>query len=169
MGRKKKKVVITRYRYANILPINPRGKEMRLEDRKYIKEYILDKLKGDWILLMGDIETIAVIEKIVYTPDTDASDDLAMIMGVDTNVYLAKKRDLLKKKIAEWGNINEDTYNKLVMINFISSGDGVIWDYAIKKESDNEKEVNEFYDGFIEDLVTNILGMKEDGKVEPGK
>ena len=169
MGRKKKKVVITRYRYANILPINPRGKEMRLEDRKYIKEYILDKLKSDWIILMGDIETIAVIEKIVYTPDTDASDDLAMIMGVDTNVYLAKKTDLLKKKIAEWGNINDGTYNKLVMIDFVSSGDGVMWDYAIRKESDNEEEMKEFYDDFVEDLLINVLEMEKDEKVESGK
>ena len=109
------------------------------------------------------------IEKIVYISDTDTSDDLVLIVGKTDNIYLAKKRDLLKKKIAEWGNINEETYNKLVMIDFIFSGDGVMWNYAIRKESDNEEEMKEFYDDFAEDLIINVLEMEKDEKVEPGK
>jgi hypothetical protein len=165
MVRGKKKNKKSRIYYSNILPINPKGKEMNLEDREYIKEYILKMLKNGWIVLMGDVETIEVIENVVNLYDTDTNGDFTLIMGNADNIYLTKKTDLLKYKIIEWSDIDDEIYNKLLMIDFVPSGEGVMWDYEMRKECDSEEELNTFYNDYVENIIMNVLGMKEDEKV----
>lgn len=151
-----------------------KGKDLQLGDGKQTAKYIADKLKDGWVVLYGDIETIEMIENVVYTPGTERSEDFALIMGkilpddeTITTLYLAKKTDLFKQRIMYWCNINEEVYDRLVMINIVGIGDrdgnekdgGVIWDYSMMDReniADNAK-----LDIFVEHIVKDILKMEK--------
>lgn len=145
-----------------------KGKDLQLGDFKQTVKFIADKLKSGWIILTGDMETIEMIENVVYTPGTEKSEDFALIMGkilpdddIVTNLYLAKKTELFKQRIMYWCNISEEIYDKLIMINIglnIKSDDDsrVIWDYSLRGDGDGD----EFYDNLSEEIVRNDLKME---------
>lgn len=150
-----------------------KDKDFQLGDGKQTAKFIVDKLKDGWIILMGDMETIEMIERVVYTPGTDKNKGFALVMGkilpddkLVTNIFLAKKTDLFKERIMFWCNISEEVYDKLVLIDIKSSGDSgvVIWDYTVRTGSDdsdsNSNDLNKFYDDFTDHVVKNMLNME---------
>ena len=146
--------------------IGLKEKEFQLGDERHIVKFIADKLKGGWVILMGDMETIEMIERTMFTPGTDRDKDFALVMGKilpDNNtvgsLFLAKKTDLFKERIIFWCGINEDIYDKLVMINIVGNGEGVVWDYSVRTGDDAGDDLK-FYDDFAEDIVRNILKME---------
>lgn len=159
--------------------LNIKGKDLQLGDAKYSKKYIAKKLKDGYIILTGDIETINMIETAIYTPGTDRNLDFSVIMGridpgnkIITNVFLAKKNNLLKERIMSWCNISEEIYNKLILINIVPAGDkkedGVIWDYSIMGREVGE-DINAKLDDFAGFIVRDILEMVESEKDESEK
>lgn len=147
-----------------------RGKEdLQLGDFGHTVKFIADKLKTGWIILIGDIETINMIEEIVYTPGTSKNEGFAFVMGkilpedqIVSSLFLAKKTDLFKQRIMYWCNISEEIYDKLVLIDIIPSGEGVIWDYTLRNENEVGDDLgNKFYDDFAKDIVENILKMEK--------
>ncbi len=152
--------------------IGLKDKDFQFEDEKYTVNFIADKLKDGWIIIMGDMETIEMIERIVYTPGTSKNKDFAFVMGkilpddkTVGSLFLAKKTDLLKERIIFWCNINEYIYDKLVMINIVGSGEGVVWDYSMRTGNDSNGNDSDsgndlkFYDAFAEAIVRNVLKM----------
>lgn len=172
LGKRRKNVIVN---LSDIPPINLDNKEFLLEDRDYIKNYIKDKIKDDFIILIGDISIIRDIERVVYSGidknindeninvKNDEKDDFVLIMGGKCNLYLAKKTDLLKKRITVWGDIDEKTFDKVMLVNIVSTThndmDEIVWDYVVKRESDNEIDEQNFYEEFSEDVLTNVLQM----------
>ena len=150
-----------------------KDKDLQLGDFAITKNYIADKLKQNWVIILGDAKTINTIENVVYTPGTEKNDDFALIMGkilpedeTITNLFLAKKTDLLRVKLAEWGGISEEVYDKLIMINIVDKGkeNGVIWDYSVTTGNDSkdgkQEEKQKEYDDFAEYVVKDLLQMK---------
>lgn len=157
-----------------------RGKDLQLGDFGQTTKFIADKLKAGWVILIGDIETINMIEEIIYTPGTEKNEGFAFVMGkilpedeIVSSLFLAKKTDLFKQRIMYWNNIKEETFDKLIMINIIpvdgrikerkEGNDGVIWDYTLRNENEVGDDLNEekFYDDFAKDIVENILKMEK--------
>lgn len=152
-----------------------KGKDLQLGDVVQTERYIAEKLKNGWVILTGDMETINIIENTVYTPGTSNNEDFAMIMGkilpdddTVTSIYLAKRTDLFKQRIMYWCNIDEEVYDRLIMINIsagpgsgVVAGDdsGVIWDYSMmeRENIDDDAKLNIF----VEHIVKDILKMEK--------
>lgn len=143
-----------------------KGKDLQLGDFGQTTKFIADKLKEGWVIIMGDMETIEMIESVVYTPGTSKNEDFALIMGkivpddeTITTLYLAKKTELFKQRIMYWCNIEEDVYDRLIIINIIPSKieGGVIWDYSLRGDGDGD----EFYDNLSKEIVRNELKMEK--------
>lgn len=144
-----------------------KDKDLQLGDFNSTKEYILEKLRNNWIVLFGDMDTIHTIEEVVYTPGTNKNEGFALVMGkllpddeVLTNIFLAKKTELLKLKLVEWGGISEEAYKKLLMINIVDKEGGVIWDYSLIMAEDKES-IQKEYEEFAEFVVKDILQMEK--------
>lgn len=156
-----------------------KDKDFQLGDGKQTVKFITDKLKEGWVILMGDMETIEMIERTVYTPGTEKNKGFALVMGkilpddeLVTNLFLAKKTGLFKQRIMYHCGIGEEVYDKLIMIvississignenigNDDNKDDGVIWDYSLM--NDDDRNDREKLDAFASDIVRNILKME---------
>jgi len=159
----------------NLLGWKDKDKDFQLGDFEYTTKFVANKLKDGWIILIGDIDTINMIEEIVFTPGTAKNEGFVVVMGkilsedeIVSSLFLAKKTDLFKQRIMYWCNINEEVYYKLIMIDIIPSGGGVVWDYTLRngKNGNVGNEVgndlnNKFYDDFAMHIVTDVLKMEE--------
>lgn len=150
-----------------------RDKDFQLGDGKQTAKFIADKLKEGWVILTGDIETIEMIERTVFTPGTDRNKGFALVMGkilpddeTITTLFLARKTDLFKERIMYHCGISEEIYDKLIIINIMPSeygedgeDSGVIWDYTMmeKDVKDDDSALN----SFVEHIVKDILKMEE--------
>lgn len=80
-----------------------------LVNHKTLFRFLKEKLNSGWVLIVGSIDAISILEKNIYTPGTKFNSDFQVIFGVSRLLYIAKKTTLLKQELKlndeEWSNL----------------------------------------------------------------
>lgn len=80
-----------------------------------VRRQVKQRLRNGWVLLMGDPETINVVEQECYPPNTPKNSDFVLIMSlmpVPHAIIIAKKTEALR----EWMNNPPDWERTLALV-----------------------------------------------------
>ncbi len=53
-------------------------------------------ISGQWIVIMGDLEAVSILEKQIYTPGTKDNTGFEAIFGADRFIFLGRKTERLR-------------------------------------------------------------------------
>ena len=81
----------------------------QLVNHKALFASLKEKLNSGWILVLGSLDAVAILEKNIYTPGTKLNSDFQAIFGANRLLYIAFKTPLLKKELnldgQEWADL----------------------------------------------------------------
>jgi len=80
---------------------------------KEAKDLLREKLMSDWVLMIGDDESILALEWEIYTPGTPKNADFEMIGFMPSVVFVGKKTDDLRQWLA-----NPPGFDQLITLAF---------------------------------------------------
>lgn len=122
-----------------------------LINHKALFAFLKEKLNSGWILVVGSLDAVAILEANVYTPGTNLNSDFLAIFSVNRLLYLAKKTPLLKKEL----NLDGQEWADLFAIRCTMDKTGITVETRIFNRYDKKKLIKSLVSSVVRELEGN--------------
>ena len=122
-----------------------------LINHKALFAFLKEKLNSGWILVLGSLDAVAILEANVYTPGTKLNSDFQAIFGVNRLLYLAKKTPLLKKEL----NLDGEEWDNLFAIRCTMDKTGITVETRIFNRYNKKRLIRSLVSSVVRELEGN--------------